>query len=66
MKKVYLIATVIALITGLATFFVFKSVSGKKKVKDVDVDVVFAVVDIKENPTITEDLVQVIKMLVSD
>lgn len=62
MKKVYLIATVIALITGLTTFFVFKSVSGKKKVKDVDVDVVIAVVDIKENTTITEDMVQVIKM----
>lgn len=65
MKKVYLIATVIALITGLATFFVYKQVTGKKNVKDVDVDVVIAVVDIKENTKITADMVQVVKKPIS-
>ncbi|NLX78288.1 MAG: Flp pilus assembly protein CpaB [Clostridiales bacterium] len=60
MKKVYLIATVIALITGLATFFIFRSVSGKKTTDEM-ADVVVAAVEIKENTPITADMLEVVK-----
>ena len=56
MKKVYLIATFVAILAGIATFFFATKLQENTKIKDVPtVDVVVALMDIKENTIIKND-----------
>ncbi|MGN0531370.1 MAG: Flp pilus assembly protein CpaB [Eubacterium sp.] len=57
MKKVYLIAVVIALIAGFATFFFASEINKKTTIKDADmVEIVVPVADIEKNVSITEEM----------
>lgn len=57
MKKVYLIAVVIALIAGFATFFFASEINKKTTIKDADtVEIVVPVADIAKNTSITDEM----------
>ena len=57
MKKVYLIAVVIALIAGFATFFFASEINKKTTIKDADmIEIVVPVADIEKNVGITEEM----------
>ncbi len=58
MKKIYLIATIIALITGLAVFMFASRLQEKadRSTHEDMVEVVVAAADIPQNSTITEDM----------
>lgn len=57
MKKVYLIAVVIALIAGFATFFFASEINKKTKIEDADmVEIIVPVADIAKNVSITEEM----------
>lgn len=59
MRKVYLIATIVAIATGFATYFFATSLEKKTHIKDAPTsDVVVAIVDIPENKKITAEMVQ--------
>lgn len=63
MKKIYLIAVVIALAAGLATYFFANELKTSKIVTGVDeASVLIALEDIDENTILTEDMFQVIKL----
>lgn len=64
MRKVYLIATIVAIITGFSTYFFATSIEKKTHIKDVPtVDVVVAIVDIPENKQITAAMVELKKIV---
>lgn len=66
MKKIYLIAVVIALAAGLATYFFANELKTSKIVTGVDeASVLIALEDIDENTILTEDMFQVIKLPVT-
>lgn len=66
MKKVYLFAALAAIIAGLATYLFTSSLVKNTKIENVPMsDVVVATVDIRENETITKDMVT-IKKITSD
>lgn len=57
MKKVYLIAVVIALIAGFATYYFATEINKKTTIKDADTITVYVPVeDMDQNITITEDM----------
>lgn len=57
MKKVYLIAVVIALIAGFATYFFASEINKKTTIKDADTVTVYVpIADIEENTSITEEM----------
>ncbi len=57
MKKVYLIAVVIALMAGFATFFFASEINKKTTIKDADtVQIIVPVEDIASNTSITEEM----------
>ncbi len=63
MKKIYLIAVVIALAAGLATYFFANELKTSKIVTGVnEASVLIALEDIDENTVLTEDMFQVIKL----
>jgi pilus assembly protein CpaB len=65
MKKVYLIATVLALITGLAVYFFADTLQKNTYIQDAPTTpVVTAVVDINENTLITKEML-IVKQLPS-
>jgi len=60
MKKVYLIATFVAIIAGIATYFFASQLAQNRTIKDAPTkSVVIAVVTIPENTTITADMVAI-------
>ena len=66
MKKIYLIAVVIALAAGLATYFFANELKTSKIVTGVDeATVLIALQDIDENTILTEDMFQTVKMPVT-
>ena len=66
MKKIYLIAVVIALAAGLATYFFANELKTSKIVTGVDeATVLIALRDIDENTILTEDMFQLVKMPVT-
>ncbi len=66
MKKIYLIAVVIALAAGVATYFFANELKTSKIVTGVDeASVVVAIEDIEKNTILTEDMFQVIKLPVN-
>lgn len=66
MKKIYLIAVVIALAAGLATYFFANELKTSKIVTGVDeASVLIAVEDIEENTVLTEEMFQVVKLPVT-
>lgn len=57
MKKVYLIAVIIALVAGFATYMFASQIEQKTTIKDADtVQVIVPIEDIKANTKITEDM----------
>ena len=63
MKKIYLIAAVIALAAGVATYFFASELKTSKIVTGVDeATVLIAVDDINENTVLTKDMFQVTKL----
>lgn len=66
MKKIYLIAVVIALAAGLATYFFANELKTSKIVTGVDeATVLIALQDIDENTILTEDMFQTVKLPVT-
>lgn len=66
MKKIYLIAVVIALAAGLATYFFANELKTSKIVTGVDeATVLIALRDIDENTILTEDMFQSVKLPVT-
>jgi len=66
MKKIYLIAVVIALAAGLATYFFANELKTSKIVTGVDeATVLVALQDIDENTILTADMFQAVKMPVT-
>ena len=66
MKKIYLMAVVIALAAGLATYFFSNELKTSKIVTGVDeASVLIALEDIEKNTVLTEDLFQVVKLPVT-
>lgn len=66
MKKIYLIAVVIALVTGVATYFFANELKTSKIVTGVDeATVLIALADIDENTILTESMFQSVKMPVT-
>lgn len=66
MKKIYLIAVVIALAAGVATYFFANELKTSSIVTGVDdASVVVAIEDIEKNTILTEDMFQVIKLPVT-
>ncbi len=66
MKKIYLIAVVIALAAGLATYFFANELKTSKIVTGVDeASVLIALEDIEENTILTEEMFQVVKLPVT-
>lgn len=66
MKKIYLIAVVIALAAGVATYFFANELKTSSIVTGVDdASVVVAIDDIEKNTILTEDMFQVIKLPVT-
>lgn len=66
MKKIYLIAVVIALAAGLATYFFANELKTSSVVTGVDdASVVVAIADIEKDTILTEDMFQVIKLPVT-
>lgn len=58
MKKVYLIATLVAIIAGIATYFFATQIEQNTKIKDAPtLSVVVAIVPIPENTVITAEMV---------
>lgn len=58
MKKVYLIATFVAIIAGIATYFFATQIQSNTKIKDAPTTrVVVALLDIKENTKITAEMI---------
>ena len=63
MKKIYLIAMVIALAAGLATYFFANELKTSKIVTGVnEATVVIALEDIDENTILTADMFQAVKL----
>lgn len=63
MKKIYLIAVVIALAAGLATYFFANELKTSKIVTGVnEASVLIALEDINENTVLTEEMFQVVKL----
>lgn len=63
MKKIYLIAVVIALAAGLATYFFANELKTSKIVTGVnEASVLIALEDIDENTVLTENMFQVVKL----
>ena len=63
MKKIYLIAVVIALAAGLATYFFANELKTSKIVTGVnEASVLIALEDINENTVLTENMFQVVKL----
>lgn len=66
MKKIYLIAVVIALAAGVATYFFASELKASKIVTGVDeASVLIALEDIEENTILTEEMFQVVKLPVT-
>lgn len=66
MKKIYLIAVVIALAAGVATYFFANELKTSSIVTGVDdASVVVAIEDIEKNTILTEDMFQVVKLPVT-
>lgn len=66
MKKIYLIAAVIALAAGVATYFFALELKSSKVVTGVDkASVVVAVQDIEENSVLTEDMFSQVELPVT-
>lgn len=62
MKKIYIIALVVALAAGFATYYFADIIEDRTSIKDAPTsDVVVAVVDIPANSVITEDMVVIKK-----
>jgi Flp pilus assembly protein CpaB len=57
MKKVYLIAVVVALIAGFATYLFASDISRRTTIKDAEtIQVVFSIQDLDANKSITEEM----------
>lgn len=66
MKKIYLIAVIVALVAGVATYFFATELKTSKIVTGVnEASVLVAVEDIKENTILTEEMFQVVKLPVT-
>ena len=66
MKKIYLIAVVVALVTGVATYFFANELKTSKIVTGVDdATVLIALADIDENTILTESMFQSVKLPVT-
>ncbi len=63
MKKIYLVAAVIALVAGFATYFFASELKTSKIVTGVDeATVLVAIEDIDENTIVTKDMFQAVKL----
>ncbi len=66
MKKIYLIAVIVAIVAGFATYFFAVQIKENSSIKDVEkVNVVVASTDIKRDTVLTEDMLLVVQIPVS-